>query len=122
MPRKTRAPNPEARAFDRAVGVRLRSARHARGLTQKALAAELGITPQQVQKYEAGMNQIPLRLVLRAAVVLQLELAALLPGGELPESGGRLQLAVATDFAKLSLVQRAAFARLLSDWVREQGL
>lgn len=120
MPKK--APNPEAKAFDHALGVRLKSARTARGLTQKALAAELGITPQQIHKYEVGLNQVPLRLLLQIALVLQVSLTDLLPGSQLPETSGRLQLEVAADFAQLPLASREAFAQLLRAWVQEQGL
>ena len=47
-------PNP----IDVHVGKRLREAREECGLTQKVLAKKLGITHQQVQKYESGANRI----------------------------------------------------------------
>jgi transcriptional regulator with XRE-family HTH domain len=40
------------------IGRRLRQARLARGLSQDALGKKLGITYQQVQKYETGANRI----------------------------------------------------------------
>lgn len=43
---------------DKAVGVRLRVRRIERGLSQEALADRLGITFQQIQKYERGRNRI----------------------------------------------------------------
>ncbi len=49
-----RMPDP----VDTHVGARLRLARTARGLSQSALAADLGISFQQVQKYETGANRI----------------------------------------------------------------
>jgi transcriptional regulator with XRE-family HTH domain len=36
------------------LGERLRQARHEEGLTQAALAAELGVSPSYVQKLEGG--------------------------------------------------------------------
>lgn len=49
-----RSPN----ALDAAVGGRIAARRSALGLSQSALAQRLGISPQQVQKYEAGANRI----------------------------------------------------------------
>lgn len=40
------------------IGRRLREARVARGLSQGALGKKLGVTFQQVQKYESGANRI----------------------------------------------------------------
>lgn len=53
------ASSPRApRAADRRVGSRIRMRRHLFGLTQEALAAAIGVTFQQIQKYENGMNRI----------------------------------------------------------------
>lgn len=43
---------------DRVVGSRVRLIRTARGFSQSRLAEDLGITFQQVQKYEKGTNRI----------------------------------------------------------------
>lgn len=40
------------------VGRRVREARTARGMSQSALAEKLGVSFQQVQKYEKGTNRI----------------------------------------------------------------
>ena len=45
-------------ALDALVGRRIGERRRAIGLSQTALAERLGISPQQVQKYEAGQNRI----------------------------------------------------------------
>lgn len=47
-----------ANGVDKEVGSRLRLRRHAIGMAQEALAEQLGISFQQVQKYEAGVNRI----------------------------------------------------------------
>nr|WP_239988570.1 helix-turn-helix transcriptional regulator [Paramagnetospirillum kuznetsovii] len=47
-------PNP----IDVYVGARLRSRRSVLGLSQEALGAAMGLTFQQVQKYERGANRI----------------------------------------------------------------
>jgi transcriptional regulator with XRE-family HTH domain len=45
-------------AIDAHVGSRLRMRRIERGMTQEKLAAGLGLTFQQVQKYEKGVNRM----------------------------------------------------------------
>lgn len=62
----------EACAIDRHVAARLRSLRLARGLSQKDVAAALGIAFQQVQKYESATNRISAGRLYRLAVVLDM--------------------------------------------------
>lgn len=42
------------------IGNNLRRLRLSRGLTQKNIAEELGVSFQQVQKYETGQNKLPI--------------------------------------------------------------
>ena len=44
--------------IDQAVGLRIAARRSALGLSQAALARELGVSFQQVQKYERGANRV----------------------------------------------------------------
>ncbi len=44
--------------MDKHLGSKLRTLRNIKGLSQSALAQESGITFQQVQKYEKGVNRI----------------------------------------------------------------
>jgi len=46
-------------AQDKQIGMRLREIRLARGMSQTDIANALGLTFQQVQKYENGSNAIP---------------------------------------------------------------
>ena len=46
------------RETDIHIGRRMREARLARGMSQSVLGKKLGITFQQVQKYESGANRI----------------------------------------------------------------
>jgi transcriptional regulator with XRE-family HTH domain len=48
----------QANAIDVHVGLRIRAARLAAGLSQERLGHELGVTFQQVQKYEKGRNRV----------------------------------------------------------------
>lgn len=55
---------------DAYVGTRIGLRRSALGLSQSALAQQLGISFQQVQKYETGQNRISASRLHRAATVL----------------------------------------------------
>ncbi len=52
------------------VGVRIRMRRLAIGVSQEALAKQLSISFQQVQKYERGMNRVSASKLWRTAQVL----------------------------------------------------
>lgn len=58
------------RDVDGYVGSRVRAARHARGMTQDRLAHQLGITFQQVQKYEKGSNRISAGRLHQLAIIM----------------------------------------------------
>jgi transcriptional regulator with XRE-family HTH domain len=81
MPRKKRDPR-QPDAVDLAVGINVRTWRIARGLSQAELAKRLGITFQQVQKYEIGHNRISTGRLAKAAVVLGVPMAALFHGAD----------------------------------------
>jgi transcriptional regulator with XRE-family HTH domain len=60
----------QANAIDVHVGLRIRSARLAAGLSQERLGHEIGVTFQQVQKYEKGSNRVGASRLSDAAKVL----------------------------------------------------
>lgn len=76
MEQDTKGPHP----VDVAVGARVRTARVARGLSQAALAEQLGLTFQQVQKYERGANRISASKLVEIAQSLELAPAEFLEG------------------------------------------
>lgn len=56
--------------IDRVVGDRIRALRKAQGLSMEALAAGVGVSWQQIQKYELGLNRVSVgRAVLIAALL-----------------------------------------------------
>ena len=57
---------------DKRVGACVRAARVKAGLSQSKLAAELGITFQQLQKYEKGKNRIAVSTLMLIADALAL--------------------------------------------------
>jgi transcriptional regulator with XRE-family HTH domain len=65
------------------IGANLRAARLAAGVSQVELGAALGLSFQQIQKYENGANRISAARLLLVAHVLQTPLADLYrPGVE----------------------------------------
>ena len=66
-------------AVDAYVGARISLRRSAMGLSQTALAQQLGISFQQVQKYETGQNRISASRLHRAATVLRTSVETFFP-------------------------------------------
>src|SRR5687768_15605122 len=60
-----------ATVVDIHVGRRLRDRRLLKGLTQEQLASRLGVTFQQLQKYEKGVNRVSVSRLYHAAQILQ---------------------------------------------------
>jgi transcriptional regulator with XRE-family HTH domain len=64
------------------VGRLVRVHRMARGLSQTELANQIGVTFQQVQKYESGANRISMGRLTRIARVLGVSVTYLLGGSK----------------------------------------
>jgi transcriptional regulator with XRE-family HTH domain len=63
--------------IDMAVGARIRMTRKARGVSQHALAESVGLTFQQIQKYESGANRVSASKLAEIATFLQVRVAEL---------------------------------------------
>ncbi|WP_238309652.1 helix-turn-helix domain-containing protein [Methylobacterium organophilum] len=61
---------------DRLVGLRITALRKARGLSQTALGAAVGVTFQQVQKYEKGQNRVGAGRLREIARLLEVPVSA----------------------------------------------
>lgn len=66
--------------IEESLGAALRQLRQACGLNQSELGRRLGVSLQQVQKYESGANRMAASTVLRAAEILGVDVAALFAG------------------------------------------
>jgi len=67
------------------VGHRIRIERLSRGLSQTALANQLGVTFQQVQKYEKGVNRVGAGRLTKIAEVLGVSVSTFFSGKEVLE-------------------------------------
>ncbi|KQP61208.1 XRE family transcriptional regulator [Methylobacterium sp. Leaf399] len=61
---------------DRLVGLRITALRKARGLSQTALGTAVGVTFQQVQKYEKGQNRVGAGRLREIARLLEVPVTA----------------------------------------------
>src|ERR1700720_3693681 len=81
----TKAPNP----VDRYVGSRVRMRRIMLGMSQEKLGDALGLTFQQVQKYEKGTNRVGASRLQQIAEILQVPVSFLFGGGRRGIGGGK---------------------------------
>ncbi len=72
--------------IDVEVGLALRRARLHRALSQTELGNALGISFQQIQKYERGANRISASMLVKAARRLNIKASDLLPQEDAPQS------------------------------------
>lgn len=79
---ETAGPDP----IDIAVGARIRVRRKWLSVSQSALADHLGVSFQQVQKYERGTNRVSASMLVRIAQKLETSVAELV--GETAEPSG----------------------------------
>jgi transcriptional regulator with XRE-family HTH domain len=72
-----KAPNP----VDKYVGSRVRMRRIMLGMSQEKLGDALGLTFQQIQKYEKGTNRVGASRIQQIAEVLKVPVSFLFEGG-----------------------------------------
>jgi transcriptional regulator with XRE-family HTH domain len=114
LPRK-KAPNPT----DQHVGSRVRMRRMMLAMSQGKLGAALGLTFQQVQKYEKGTNRIGASRLQQISDILRVPVAFFFEGapiasGPHDSNGSALSMAQIDDFVSDSNGLRliAAFMRI----------
>ena len=96
--------------LDARIGKAVRERRESVGMTQAALAAAIGVTFQQVQKYEQGRNRVATSKLVRMADASEL----LGEEGDGAPGAGRLIRA----WSRLDLEQREAVTRLVEAFGR----
>ena len=79
----TKAPNP----IDKYVGSRVRMRRIMLGMSQEKLGEALGLTFQQIQKYEKGTNRVGASRIQQISEILQVPVSFLFEGGPTGISG-----------------------------------
>lgn len=105
----TRAPNED----DAEVGRAIKLARKQRGLSQSDLGRALGVTYQQVQKYENGTDRVAVSRLMQIARYLDIAPETLLPSTE------KAQHPLMTDDEIAAL---AAYRQIPSDVMRKAAI
>jgi transcriptional regulator with XRE-family HTH domain len=114
-------------AIDVAVGARIRAVRAGLGQSQNDLARAIGVTFQQVQKYEKGLNRVSASTLYAIARHLEVSVAELM--GEArsaftPEAeidGGLDVRHVLRDWMRLDNRRRRLATRLLAELASPAG-
>ena len=101
----------KADSTDMEVGLLVRALRMSRGLSQTELANQMGVTFQQVQKYETGANRISMGRLTRVANLFRVSVPYLLDGSK---QAGFKSSAKNTDYTNnLEMLGRIGAVRLL---------
>jgi len=72
---RTKKRVPVAGELDKIIGQRIRSFRLAKGMSQEELGIQLGVTFQQVQKYEGGANRVSASRLSAMAEILSVPIS-----------------------------------------------
>ena len=75
-------PTKNVKPVDRLVGENIRAHRLTIGLTQEELAGKIGLTFQQVQKYEKGANRVSGSRLIQIAEALNVPVVSLFEGAD----------------------------------------
>lgn len=125
--RKTK---PSPNQFDIAIGVRLRTFRVARKLSQSDVGKALGVTFQQIQKYERGANRVAGSRLIQLCEYLKVAPHQLLGSNAAPLDAGNNPLEALRDknvvrafiaINKLTPHRRAVVASALINLVEAFG-
>lgn len=93
--------------IDLYIGMRIRERRVRLGMSQAELADAIGVTYQQVRKYEHGINRVSASRLYLIATVLQVSMDYFLEGYEAcgrqiaPTSHSRMTLELSENFSKI---------------------
>jgi transcriptional regulator with XRE-family HTH domain len=106
-----------AQKIDKIIGRNIRIHRLAKKMSQTELGEQLGVSFQQVQKYENGTNRVGSGRLYQIAAILGLHVSTLFKGGEANGKGadpGLLDLLAQPQSVRLI----RAFSRITDNTVR----
>lgn len=120
-------PKTNGKTLDRELGARLKARRLFLGLTQVRLGQKIGVTFQQIQKYEKGMSQLSATRLQQIANVLRVPTSYFLGEGkdQRADEVELLKLATIPDAIRmlravhsLSHSARTELIRLAESWAK----
>lgn len=80
-------PRTKHHSIDSYIGVRVRMRRLMLNMSQEKLSARLGVTFQQIQKYEKGTNRVSAGRLLELAIALRVPVSYFYDGLDNPDRG-----------------------------------
>lgn len=106
------------KATDKRIGANIKKARIMFGYTQEELAKDAGITFQQVQKYESGVNRIAASRLQTFAKILNQPIMFFYSDEDVitEHEGGKGNLSLVRNFCKIASQRRRA---LVAELVRD---
>lgn len=114
------APPKRATEQDRLVGERIKVLRKSKGISQTTLGRAIGVTCQQIQKYENGSNRVGASRLSDIARVLEAQVSSFYDGDE----GGSEDRAEAFGFLRThgAIGLLRAFSEIEDDQLRREVL
>ncbi len=109
-------------AMDVYVGARLKEARVIGGLSQDKLGGAVGLTFQQIQKYERGLNRISAVRLYEFAKILDLEITYFYDGIEIATESSSSQRANTESLKAESETLLKAYSKIEDPSVRKTVL
>lgn len=107
MSEEKKVPN----AIDVEVGARIKLKRKLIGMSQQSLAGKLGVTFQQVQKYEKGTNRVGASRLSQIATALDVPMSYFFDGNHAAQKdGGNADVTRETDEVALFLSSTEGFS------------
>lgn len=103
--------------FDKDLGGRVRAVRTAMKMTQSDLAQAVGLTFQQIQKYEQGTNRISASMLLQLGAAMKADFSAQVSpdGGRPAESVRSLEAdRLLADFTRLNTDRQRLVLQLVT--------
>jgi transcriptional regulator with XRE-family HTH domain len=118
------APKDDAgRKIDVAVGRRIKLRRRLLGMSQAKLAEAIGVSFQQLQKYEAGENRVSSVYLYQLAVALQAPIGYFFEDFPLPPDTPAFRAALEADLPAAEALTRAGVALMQSfSRIRDPGV
>lgn len=117
--------NNDIRLIDRAIGLRIKTIRLAQGLSRLQLSKSIGVSHQQLAKYENGENRITAARLCYVAQALKQSIMYFINEADeevdfvMPRE--RMFIEIARNFAALKdRKQQQAFNRLLKSMISEE--
>ena len=102
------------------IGKTIRARREKLGMTQATLASHIGVTFQQVQKYERGANRVSAAAMLKVAHALQCSVADLYDDPD-PKGTSASERTILKLWSQLREPEQEAIVAMIREFAKRQA-